>query len=258
MDLLTTNVSVFEPNETRADLYSLWLDEYNVRVALTRQEADEVLDGSAGVVLVNRAFADGQGATLVEIARARNPVCAVVAIRDRSAGFPAVDPANHLVQPVFEDELEDLVDRLMRRVNYRVALEEYYRASASIASFEFKNESPSEDERDRLSEFQERADRLKTRLGAYRREMDDDDVTAVIQSLTFRDDVEHTSGSGSTSKYQPDQCTNCGRDWDVTPSDDRARGFKQLGAFVWRCVECGHVQMQAGPSHQHVGSYRVK
>jgi len=141
MDLLTTNVSVFEPNETRADLYALWLDDYNVRTALTRREADDLLDGSAGVVVVNRAFGGGEGETLVGIARRRNPVCTVVAVRGRSQGFPGVDPANHLVRPVFEEDLRGVVDRLMRRVNYRLGLVEYYRASARVASFEFGADS---------------------------------------------------------------------------------------------------------------------
>lgn len=79
-----------------------------------------------------------------------------------------------------------------------------------------------------------------------------------MSKLSVRDDVEYADReSASASKYHPDRCHSCGRDWTVTASDERARGFKRLGAFVWRCVDCGHIQMQADPSHQRVGSYRL-
>ncbi|PSP33111.1 response regulator receiver protein [Halobacteriales archaeon QH_10_67_22] len=260
MGLFTPTVSVFEANRTRADLYALWLDEFDVAVdvALTRREAEEILDGTTGVAVVNRDFAGGEAPKLVEIVREHNPVCTVVATRERSQGFPGVDPEYHLVEPVFEDDLVETVRHLLCRAHYKIALVAYYRTTASLASLEFPDDDPTAEERDLQAELEARVSRLQSRLATLRGELDEEDVATIMSEISVRDDIEYTDDDEKTvSKYHPDRCTNCGRDWDITSDDERASGFRQLGAFVWRCVDCGYVQMQADPSHQQVGSYRL-
>lgn len=285
MRLLRDGVAILEANRTRAELYQLWLEEYDVDVAVTRAEAGERIDRETAVVVLNRQFADGAAPELLEVVRVRNPHCRVAVTRDADEGFPGIDPAYHLVKPVFEADLCDVVGRLVRQVNYRLALLEYYRTTGELAALEFVSDrsdpgdggdsgdsgdsgddshpagtndpdsgTESADGRARLLE--RRVVRLRKLLAAYRERFDEGDVAAVMESISFGSVPDaDDAGSGGSSKYQPDNCSNCGRVWDVTASGRTARGFAKLGAFVWRCVDCGQVQMQADPSHQRVSPY---
>lgn len=262
VELLNDTVTIFKENQTRAELYKLWLDEFDVRIALTKSEAAKVLDGTTGVAIVGREFGDGDAPKLLEVLRARTPYCRVVVTRDRADGFPGVDPDQHLITPVFKGELRELVTRLLGQVNYRIALVEYYRAAGELASMEFVSDRSNVDDGaerpddEREAELERRVGRLKRLLGEYRGALDRDDIAAVMQSISFSSPAgERGPEPKSVSKYHPTKCSNCGRNWDVSRSSREGKGFSQLGAFVWRCVGCGHVHMQSDPSHQRVGSY---
>lgn len=262
MELLNDTVTIFKENQTRAELYKLWLDEFDVRIALTKAEAADVLDGTTAVAVLGREFGDGDAPKLLEVLRTRTPHCRVAVTRGRSGGFPGIDPEYHLVTPVFEDELRETVARLIGQVNYRLALVEYYRTAGELASVEFVSDhseardSIGELQNDRAAELKQRVGRLKHLLSDYRERLDSDDIGAVMQSISFDSaDGEPSPEPKSSSKYCPEKCSNCGRNWDVSQSSREAKGFSQLGAFVLRCVGCGHVHMQSDPSHQRIGSY---
>lgn len=259
MDLLNGTVTIFEENRTRAELYQLWLDEFDVRIAVTKTEAADVLDGTSAVAVIGREFGGGDGPKLLELVRKRTPHCRVAVTRERSSGFPGVDPEYHLVAPVFEDELREVVGRLVGQANYRIALVEYYRASSELASLEFAAERADEGDDpddDRATRLEQRIDRLKHLLARYRRALDSEDIATVMESISFgTPSAEAESEPQSSSKYHPDHCTNCGRDWDVSKGSAESAGFSQLGAYVWRCADCGQVHMQPDPSHQRVSPY---
>lgn len=262
MDLLTDTITIFKQSRTRAELYRLWLDEFDVRIALTKAEAAEVIDGGTAVAIVGSEFGDGDAAKLVDVLRARTPACRIAVTRDRSEGFPEVDPEYHLVTPVFEEELREVVAHLLGQVNYRIALVEYYRATGELASLEFAAERDTTDKVDggpdaeRAAELERRIERLKRLLAEYRAALDRQDIAAVMESISFRSPaVDADEEPQSSSKYHPDHCSKCGRNWDVSKSTREAAGFTQLGAYVWRCADCGHVHMQPDPSHQRVSPY---
>ena len=261
MELLTDTVTVFEQNRTRAELYELWLEGCEVRIATTRSEAADVIDGSTAVAIVDRGFGD-DGPKLLELLRRRTPHCRVVVTRERSEGFPGVDPEYHLVTPVFEEDLQAVVERLLGQVNYRLALVEYYRATGELASKEFVAKRANGDgagddpDGDDAAELKRRVMRLRRLLAEYRKRLDNEDVATVMESVTFQSAPESAdSAEESSSKYHPGNCSSCGRDWVVSESDPEQAGFRQLGARVWRCVDCGHVQMRPDPSHQRVSPY---
>ena len=261
MELLTDIVTVFGQNRTRAELYGLWLEGCEVRTATTRSEAADVIDGSTAVAIIDRGFG-GDGPKLLEPLRKRAPHCRAVVTRDRSEGFPGVDPEYHLVTPVFEEDLQAIVERLLGQVNYRLALVEYYRATGELASKEFvadraEGDSVRDDpDGDEAAELRRRVARLRRLLTEYRKRLDGEDVAAVMESVTFQSAPESTdSAEESASKHHPGSCSNCGRDWSVSESDPERAGFRQLGARVWRCIDCGHVQMRPDPSHQRVSPY---
>lgn len=246
MDLPITTVAVFERNRTRTDLYSHWLDAYDVRSALTTSQAEDILDRTTAVAVVDQEFTDGETSKLLELIESRAPACRIVATRPRSSTFPDLDVENQLVKPVFEENLVDTVETLFCRANFHLALTLYYRTIVELAPLEFN-----ETDEQRYTELQGRADRLRGLIFGFRRRMTDEDVAAVVESMTVPDEIENAGSTEQVdSKYQPDKCSKCGVEW--TGSSESGPTVIRLAAHVWRCAECGHVQM-----HTDAGNRRV-
>jgi len=254
MKIPTATVAVCEANETRAELYSLWLDECEVRIALTAQQAKDKLDDEVAVVVLNQGFADGKASQVLSSIREQTSVCRVIETRDRSEAFPSLGVDHNLVKPIFEDVLVEKVRTLLRRVNYQVALDRYYKVTISITTLELKSEL-SDEGRERHEQLSELATDLQRFLSELRAEMSEDDLRAVMQSINIETGGETADVPQKIeSKYRPEKCGNCGQAWD--PKDSDEPGMVRLGAYVWRCKRCGDVQMYADPSHQQLSSYR--
>ena len=248
MDLLTTRVVVIEDNRTRADLYSLWLDDCEVTVALTERQVDAVFDESLALAVVDRAFNDGAAADVLSMIQARMPPCQVIGMRDRSEGFPDLPTDQHLVKPVFEEELQELAERLIYRSNYHYALRLYYQTTSNLLYHEVNDGEDGDEER--YERLRGRVGRLKELIQKLRASMADEDVQAVRDAVSFGGEFEHTDSKEKiSSKYRPDRCSRCRTDWNRDT-------VVQLGANIWRCGSCGHVQMKTDPSHRGIGSYR--
>lgn len=253
MELPASTVVVCEENKTRADLYGLWLDRYEIRQALTKKQAADALDASAAVLVIEHTFGDDAVDAILDRCESQAPQCRVLGIRERADAFPESGYDHELARPVFEDDLTDCVTRLLCRANYQILLELYYRTTVTMSSYEWQTED-GEIEDERYRRLKERAGRLQHALSELRTRMSDEDVRAVVRDIT----VDEIAGIESTerfeNKYRPDNCSRCGQDWSKPVDGDASA--TQLGAYVWRCVSCGHVQMHTDPSHQHVGSYR--
>lgn len=249
MELLTRKVAVVEDNRTRADLYALWLDDCEVTVALTQRQMDSIFDEPLAVVVLDRGFGDDVAVDVVASIQARMPACQMIGIRERSEGFPDLPPEQQLVRPVFEEDLQALAERLVYRANYHHALRLYYQSTSNLIYHDVNDNAERDEER--RERLRERADRLKALIGSLRVAMDDADVQAVKRAVTFEGEYERDDSTEKVdSKYRPDRCSRCRTDWtqDVVV---------QLGANIWRCDACGHVQMNTDASHRGIGSYRL-
>lgn len=247
-EITTTLVGVFEENKTRAELYRLWLDSCEVQIAQTKRQADKIIEHELGVAVIDESFADEAVSNVVELVQSRAPACRLLATRPRSSAFPGLDADEQLVKPVFEDELVETVKRLLHQANYHLALTMYYQTVITLAPLEF-DDSDTDD--DRYRQLTERADELRVVLAGLREDMTDDDVAAVIHSLTGPKNVEIVDSAEEVdSKYQPEVCSNCGVEW--TDTGDGGPSVVQLAAHIWRCSGCGHVQMYTHASHRHV------
>lgn len=253
MELPASTVVVCEENKTRADLYGLWLDRYETRQALTKKQAADAFDGGVAVLVIDHTFGDGEIESVIDRCKSQAPQCRVLGIRERSNAFPESGYDDEIARPVFEDDLTDCVTTLLCRANYQVLLELYYRTTVTMSSYEWQTEDDSvEDER--YQNLRQRAGRLQHALSELRDRMSDEDVRAVVRDITVDDIAGVESKETFENKYRPDSCSRCGQDWSESIDGDASA--TQLGAYVWRCVNCGHVQMHTDPSHQHVGSYR--
>jgi CheY-like chemotaxis protein/ribosomal protein L37AE/L43A len=251
MDHPMTGVVVCERNQTRAELYALWLDPADVTVALTAREAIDACDETAAVVILDQRFAGDRTRDLLKKLRSAGPLARIVETRDRASAFPSLGLDHDLVKPVFEDELRDLVEQLVMRANYHLVLRLYYQTTAPLLALQHRAALTGTEE-DHVERLESRVERLKEVIGAYQRELSEDDIAAVKDAVSYTPVREaHNSDIDIGSKYRPDKCSRCREPWDSSGTR-----VTRLGAYVWRCGNCGHVQMRADPSHQDVGKYR--
>jgi len=254
MDLPLSKVAIFEENQTRADLYALWLDDHETTTVVTKRGVEEAVDQRLAVAVINQSFGDGAAASVNELLTSSAPLCRVIETRERSEMFPDLDTDHHLVAPVFEEDLVARVRTLLSRANYHFAIGRYYQTSIELSSIEISDDEAGSSDEDYES-LRDQLRRFQHLIAALRGEMTEEDVEAVKDEISFKDP---THGQGTTepatNKYQPDHCSNCGEDWDS--SSDDAAGVVQLGAYVWRCLECGNVKMLPDPSHRDVARYR--
>jgi len=252
MDFPATTIGVFEENKTRAELYALWLDEYDVRVASSKQRAQATIDDELGVAVVSSAFADGSAESLVEIVRTESPLCRVLAVRQRTAQFPAFESADSLTKPVFEEDLRAAVECLLRRLNYQLALQLYYRTTMDLAAHDGASPGETSDSEE-AEHLRQQASTLRSRLSEYREALSDEDVAAVMRALTS-DNEDTDSKEQVDSKYWPDTCTNCGEEWE---SEAEAASLKRIAAYVWRCTACGNVLLEGDLGRGQPNVYRT-
>lgn len=246
MEQPITGIVVCERNRTRAELYALWLKRADVTVSATTGAAVTACDKETAVVLLDQQFAGDQTRELLDELRSASPLARFVETRDQSSPLPALGVGHDLVKPIFEEDLRELVEVLLLRANYHLLLRLYYQTTALLIGLQ-NSEHASAVDRDRREQLEGRAERLKDAIREYQASLSADDIAAVKKAVNYqpvrraRDD-----GSGSRSKHRPDSCVQCLESWDS--ADQAAR----LGAHVWRCENCGHVQTGGGSSYQHV------
>jgi hypothetical protein len=253
MELPASTVVICEENKTRSDLYSLWLDTYEVRQALTEKQAVEAFGGDTAVLVIGHSFGDAGTDVVIEQCESQAPRCRILGIRDRSEALPVSKYDTEMSRPVFEADLTECVKVLVCRANYQLLLEHYYRTTVAMSSFEWQSDDEPVDD-DRYNRLRRRAKRLQNGLSKLRTRLSDEDVRAVVRDITVDEITGVESKETFNTKYRPESCSQCGQDWSE-PTDGDA-SVTQLGAYVWRCVNCGHVQMHTDPSHRHIGSYR--
>ena len=253
MELPASAVVVCETNRTRADLYGLWLDDREVRRALTSAQFVEAFDAGIAVLVLNDSFGDEGPEPILERVASEASHCRVLGIRDRSDAEPESGYDRELERPVFEENLADSVDVLFHRANYHLLLDQYYRTTVQVSAYEWRGDDESTDD-ERYERLRDRAERLQDYLNGLRPRMSDEDVRAVAGEIALGDAVDVDAEKSVESKYRPDECARCGQDW--SEPIDGGESAAKLGAYVWRCVNCGHVDMRADPNHRHVSSFR--
>jgi len=246
-------VVVCEANKMRADLYGLWLDEHGPRRALTSAQFVEAFDGGVAVVVLDDSFGDGAAATVLERVESEASHCRVLGIRERSDAGSGSPYDHQLERPVFEADLVERVETLFYWANYHLLLDRYYRTTALVSTYEWRADDDTESD-ERYERLRDRAERIQEYLNRLRPRMDDGDVRAVAEAIAVSDATAADAEESVESKYRPDECAECGQDWSEPV--DGGEAVAKIGAYVWRCANCGHVDMRADPNHRHVTSSR--
>ncbi|WP_435095069.1 response regulator receiver protein [Halorubrum sp. N11] len=273
MELPASAVVVCEANKTRADLYGLWLDDYETRRALTSAQFLEAFDAGVAVVVLDDSFGEEGPEPVLERVESEASHCRVLGLRRRSSGGPESGYDRELERPVFEADLTACIETLSCRANYHLLLDQYYRTTVMISTYEWQadddpadddpadddpaDDDPADDDPaddDRYERLRARAERLQEYLNGLRPRMSDEDVRAAAKSIAVSGTADVDAEESVESKYRPDECGRCGQDW--SEPIDGGDAVAKLGAYVWRCVSCGHVDMRADPNYRHIGSFR--
>jgi DNA-binding response OmpR family regulator len=184
--MATSTVLVVEDQEQLAELYETWLlGKYDVGTAHTVAGAEELLDETVDVALLDRRLPDGSGDDVLATLRERG-------IDARVAMVTAVDPDfdilemgfdDYVVKPVSEGDLHDIVEGLLERDGYSEDVQRYYALASKRGTLESEKsagELDNSEEYDRL--LKELAD-LQGSLREQAGELSDEDYEALFREL---------------------------------------------------------------------------
>jgi len=242
----------------RAELFEMWLESgCQIRTANTKSSVTEQFDQSITVALVrNEARKELKSTVERQIAR-RSPFCRTVITTNEHVEilFPGIEYDVCLSEPTTKRSVRETVGRLARRAQYQATLRRYYDFSLRAASLEVSQGRETSDDEDKRETLVATADRLKDRLEALRSTFDADDLAAVKQSLKHESDFGREATRRNRQKgekHRPDVCVGCGLEWGVEHGGGLDEGYRRLGAFAWKCTDCGTVQNIPDPSHRRL------
>lgn len=179
-------VLVVEDERDLADLYETWLaDDYDVRVALTGEDAVDLLDGDVDVALVDRRLPDRHGDEVLADIGADYPGVRVGMVSGVEPGFNIIDLGfdAYVVKPVSRDDLRDLVERLLARAAYTREMREFFSLASKRATLEAEKTDAELAESDAYSDLVARLETRRESLDDLLANLTTDDYVAVFREL---------------------------------------------------------------------------
>lgn len=251
--------SVFVLDESvRAELFEFWLaDGCRVMTATSPSAIRDTFDGSVTVALVrNEASTEAKEEVQRQIASKASFCRTVITTTEHvEILFPEIEYDVCLSEPTTRDEVRETVSRLARRAEYQKTLDRYYSYAVRAANMEVQHSSDELREDPNYAHVSDVADRLKRWLEAILETFDSDDLSAVQQSIRPETGFgpEYTKDNKKKGeKHRPDKCVGCGLAWGVDHGGTLDQGYRRLGAYVWKCADCGTVQNLPDPSHRRL------
>ena len=192
----------------------------------------------------------------VRLARERSPHVEVVLLAHDEATLEEleVQADEELTSPLSWSRLESRIRALLMRVQYSVALKQYFRLTlaANNRRVALRNEDLDADEEYQRMEAE--IERLQEQLDRLTRAFDPADFETLMTKL-------HHGGARTTDGERernprihglPDSCPRCRLSWGVWHGPNLGYGFDRIAAFVWRCTECDHVISNPDPNHRRI------
>ena len=221
-------VLIVEDERGLADLYTAYLeDACTVRTAYTGEQALELLDDDVDIALLDRRLDAWSGDRLLSVIQERNIDCQVAMV---TAVIPDFEIASlpideYLVKPISRDKLRETVEELLLRADSDIDQQELLSLISRRIALE--NEKPVADLEvsDEYAQLKQRIELAKSRLNL---------------------DAEQLG----SHKTRPDSCPQCGMRWDIGVGD--TIGYLKIGAYVWKCTQCGSIEKVPDPSNRRV------
>jgi DNA-binding response OmpR family regulator len=161
-------VLVVDDERDVADLYAEYLAErHDVRSAYSGDEALEAMSPDVDIVLLDRRMPGKSGDEVVDLIRARGYNCRIVFI---TAVDPDIDTLTqefdeYLVKPVFEDDLNDVVEAMLARNEYVETIEEAITLVSKMGTLEAKMDIDELERSEKYTEAQDRFHELRDEIG---------------------------------------------------------------------------------------------
>jgi DNA-binding response OmpR family regulator len=159
-------VLVADDEAELAELYAHWLGEsYEVIVATGGEAALDLATDDIDVALLDRRMPSMTGDEVLSALRERDIDCRVAMITAVEPDVDIVDMPfdDYLVKPVTRDELHSVVEVLLSRAQFDDRTQEFFALASKKATLESTaKDDPSEE-----------YDRLTTRMGEIREELDE-------------------------------------------------------------------------------------
>jgi DNA-binding response OmpR family regulator len=167
-------------------LYGEWLaDTYDVRRAYSGEEALEEVDERVSVVLLDRRMPDRSGDEVLAEIRERGLDCRVAMVTAVDPDFDILEMGfdDYLVKPVSRDELFEIVERLLRRVDYDDAVQRYFSLASRKATLEDEKPAAELESNEEYAALQAELAELNGDLADTFAELDDEDFRAAFSAI---------------------------------------------------------------------------
>lgn len=236
----------------RADRYASWLDSpFPIETANSPMEARELIAPNVGVTVLGAGVSDESKRWLLETLSVRNPFARSILVQGDDEP-PMLDGAGYdvcLFTPLKEGDFREAVVRLARIATYERAVSAFFEYTTHAANMQVGRDEGTLAGDEQYRDIQERIEQTKAALERIRASMDETDRRILMESLEADPGTDFADDDvGSSGGRHPDKCTDCGAKWGT--DSGRGTGYEQLGAFVWKCTNCGSVQQAASASHR--------
>lgn len=174
---------VVDDEPALTDLYAEWLsDAYRVDTAYDGEQALDAIDEALDVVLLDRRMPDRSGDEVLAEIRDRGVDCMVVMVSAVAPDFDVLEMEfdTYLKKPVSQDDLHEVVERMLARAGYEDDLREYFMLVSKQATLEA---SAGVGTHDRTHHLESRIAALKRQLCDELSEFNDRDFRSVFGSL---------------------------------------------------------------------------
>lgn len=233
-------------DESVATTYYEWLAGH-VRVDTVRtiDDAVETFDERVFVLAADAGFPAKPLSALGRSVSSHLPWCRILLVCDTGEETDglAFEAATRLEGDVVRETLVGTVQRHLADSTLDAALHDYYRLNARLAE---QSSVRRHDSRSWTEEYEQTRAALaavKARLPGLKAAVNLDHFAILARASRIGSEYDDVGPAGhrrrTGSKYRPDYCPSCRVDW--TGSSLGPGEYVPLGAFVWRCGNCGRI-----------------
>lgn len=252
--LPTASIVVADHNETRAELYEMWLSEYEVRVAGSLPELVDSLEPTTGVVVLSVEFSDHSTERLVRTLRDGNPARQIVVTADDPIdGILDVTPDAFLVRPLHEAAIQSAVEELHVKAVFGLLIGAYYSLTVEASAREVADA----DGVDESTEYEQLVDgigRIQTGLGELTDRLSEADKREITGRIGSAADAETRPAQDDGGS---EEC-GCTEELQAGTPLYESTYWERIASFVWKCSDCGATKREQRSGNPEVAKrYRT-
>jgi DNA-binding response OmpR family regulator len=180
-------VLVVDDDEALTDVYAAWLSErYDVETATNGEAALNNLGEDVDVVLLDRRMPGLSGEEVLDRIRRAEYDCRVAMVTGVRPNTDVVELGfdEYLIKPVDQNELQEVVDKLLDRLAYDDHLQELYALTSKRALLEAEAEQGNVELGDAYEDLVERIQELRERIDSTMNDFGHDDFRVAFRELT--------------------------------------------------------------------------